>query len=47
MQVVAEGAETYRQADMLIGMGADRIQGFYYARPMPADKLIEFLKREQ
>ena len=46
MQVTAEGAETYRQVDMLIGLGADRIQGFYYARPMPAERLADFLEEK-
>jgi diguanylate cyclase len=34
--VVAEGAETEEQIQLLRGIGCDHIQGFFYARPMPA-----------
>lgn len=44
--VVAEGVETQGQAQQLMDYGADRIQGFYYARPMPEAELIR-LFREQ
>ena len=36
--VVAEGAETGEQVDLLRGIGCDHIQGFFYARPLPADE---------
>lgn len=36
---VAEGIETREQVEMLKTLGCDIIQGYYYARPMPADKL--------
>ena len=39
LEVVAEGVETQAQQDILRGLGCDQLQGFYYARPMPADKL--------
>ena len=42
--VLAEGVETKEQADRLIEMGVDYIQGFYYARPMPEADYVEFLK---
>ena len=42
-QVVTEGVETAEQAQALIAQGADWIQGYYYARPMPQDQLIPFL----
>jgi EAL domain-containing protein (putative c-di-GMP-specific phosphodiesterase class I) len=37
LKVVAEGVETAAQADWLIRAGCDYAQGFYYARPMPAE----------
>lgn len=37
-KVVAEGIETREQAEAAIAYGADRLQGFYYAKPMPADE---------
>lgn len=43
-QVVSEGVETEEQQRLLMEMGTNYIQGFYYARPMPKEKLVEFLK---
>jgi EAL domain-containing protein (putative c-di-GMP-specific phosphodiesterase class I) len=40
LKVVAEGVETGEQRDILIGLGCDELQGFYFARPMPADTLL-------
>lgn len=40
--VVAEGAETEEEVQMLEAQGVDRIQGFALARPMPADALMKF-----
>lgn len=42
--VVAEGTETKEQANMLLELGADRIQGFYYAKPMPENELLDFME---
>ena len=36
MPVIAEGVETKSQADYLESIGCSYIQGYYYARPMPA-----------
>lgn len=41
--VLAEGVETAEQAQALIEMGIDYIQGFYYARPMPEDEFVRFV----
>ncbi len=43
-RVVVEGAETQAQADYLDQNGADMIQGFYYAKPMPSETLLSFLR---
>ena len=40
--IVCEGIETKTQADIAFDLGVDRIQGYYFARPMPADKLEGF-----
>lgn len=45
MEVLAEGVETQQQLQSLTELGADRIQGYYYARPMPGDELQDFLSR--
>ncbi len=43
-EIVAEGVETGEQARQIIKLGVDHIQGFFYARPLPKDKFIEFLR---
>ena len=42
-EVLVEGVETAAQVEMLHALGVDYYQGFYYAKPMPKDALIEFL----
>jgi diguanylate cyclase (GGDEF)-like protein len=39
MKVVAEGVETREQRDVLVALGCDEMQGYYFARPMEADAL--------
>ena len=43
MQVVAEGVETEETVEFLKRVKCDMIQGFYYAKPMPADEFAERL----
>ncbi len=43
MKVVAEGVETDEQLQMLESLGCDQAQGFYFARPMPAQDVVGFL----
>jgi len=45
MKTVAEGVETKEQYDMLKEMGANYIQGFYLAKPMPEEEAEKLLKR--
>jgi diguanylate cyclase (GGDEF)-like protein/PAS domain S-box-containing protein len=47
LRVVAEGVEDEQQLKVLKEMGCDEIQGFYYAKPMSATKLAEFLSVNQ
>ena len=44
MTVVAEGCERQEEIDALLDAGVDAIQGFFYARPMPEDKLLSWLQ---
>jgi diguanylate cyclase (GGDEF)-like protein len=44
LHVVAEGVETPQQADQLRSLGYESAQGFYFARPMPADRLGDALR---
>ncbi len=39
MKVVAEGVETEEQAEFLKGHKCDIVQGFLYAKPMPAGEI--------
>ncbi|MGN0483621.1 MAG: putative bifunctional diguanylate cyclase/phosphodiesterase [Lachnospiraceae bacterium] len=41
LDMVAEGVETKEEAEFLRNCGCDTAQGFYYARPMPADEFEE------
>ena len=43
IDVVAEGVETIEQADTLMRLGCLHAQGFYYARPMPADDVPDVI----
>jgi EAL domain-containing protein (putative c-di-GMP-specific phosphodiesterase class I) len=45
LRVVAEGVEDERTYRLLARMGCDVAQGWYYARPMPADQLAFWLSR--
>ena len=44
MEVVAEGVETVEQAEKLKQYGCSYIQGYLYAKPMPAEEYPEFVK---
>ncbi|MBL6935372.1 MAG: EAL domain-containing protein [Alphaproteobacteria bacterium] len=41
VEVLAEGAETKDQIDVLVGKGCKRFQGYYYSRPVPAEDLAK------
>ena len=41
--IVSEGIETAEQAEQAFKLQMDRIQGFYYSKPMAEAQLIEFL----
>ncbi len=42
IEVIAEGVENSEQLSKLKVLGCDMIQGFYYSKPLPADKFIEW-----
>ncbi len=46
LTVIAEGAETKEQVDLLRSLGCDQIQGYFYHKALPADD-IEALLRAQ
>ncbi len=46
MRVLAEGVEHQAQADALLRLGCDEVQGFFYARPMALDALGVWLAEQ-
>lgn len=44
LKVIAEGVESADHEKFLIEEGCDEVQGFRYSRPVPKDRLIQFVK---
>jgi predicted signal transduction protein with EAL and GGDEF domain len=42
LSTVAEGVETRSQLDSLRALGCNEVQGYLFARPMPADDLPQW-----
>src|SRR6202044_1324741 len=47
LKTIAEGIETHKQSDMLVRLGCDMGQGWYYGRPAPAEKLASVIEYRQ
>jgi diguanylate cyclase (GGDEF)-like protein/PAS domain S-box-containing protein len=43
LKTVAEGVETSEQADLLQTLGCNKLQGFYFYKPMPQEKITSCL----
>ena len=41
--VIAEGVETLKQADFLLSIGCNYIQGYLYSRPLPEEQYVELI----
>ena len=44
LQVVAEGVEEYGQLEFLRNHGCDKVQGYHYSRPLPAEAFLAYLR---
>jgi len=44
MEIVAEGVENEAQLDLLLNMGCDVIQGYYYSPPITTDEFTALMK---
>ena len=40
MKIVAEGVETQKQKEILLGLGVNVVQGYYYDRPLPKEEML-------
>lgn len=47
MMMVAEGVENQEDWDIAVGVGCDLVQGYFIAKPLPADKFLAWLKTQQ
>jgi len=47
MKIVAEGVETQQDWDLVAELGCDQVQGYYIAKPMPIEKLCEWLMTQK
>lgn len=41
--IVAEGAETEEEVELLGKWGVDMIQGFYFSRPLPEKDILKII----
>lgn len=46
LSIIAEGIETEMQQQFLADLNCDEAQGYLFSRPVPADEMIEQLKRQ-
>jgi diguanylate cyclase (GGDEF)-like protein len=45
LNVIAEGVEDKSQEIHLLNQGCDDVQGYFYAKPMPAEEFVAYLKK--
>jgi diguanylate cyclase (GGDEF)-like protein/PAS domain S-box-containing protein len=46
LEVVAEGVEEKHQADHLIALGCEYLQGYYFSRPIPHSEVADLLQKQ-
>ncbi len=45
LKTVAEGVETQKQCDMLLALGCDFFQGYFFSKPVPQDEFLKTLNK--
>jgi diguanylate cyclase (GGDEF)-like protein len=45
LEVITEGVETAEQLAIVTNLGADLIQGYYYAKPLPENEILNYLRQ--
>jgi diguanylate cyclase (GGDEF)-like protein/PAS domain S-box-containing protein len=45
LHIVAEGVETQEQIDFLRANECNIVQGYYFSKPLPADKMTDYIKK--
>lgn len=43
-KVLIEGVETKEQLDKVVALGVDYCQGYYFSRPIPGDRFVDYCK---
>lgn len=46
LDVTVEGVETREQFDCLVECGCDKVQGYYFSKPLPPDEAIRMIQKE-
>lgn len=44
LEVIAEGVEAQEQMEYLVKHGCDKIQGYFYCKPLPEEEIMRFIK---
>ena len=47
LKIVAEGVETKEQAMLLQSLGCEEMQGYWFSKPLSAEKMTQFLHQEE
>lgn len=47
LKIVAEGVETQEQAVLLQSLGCEEMQGYWFSKPLSAEKMTQFLQQEE